>query len=345
MQEKKLKNCNFIKAILMLFVVLDHSICFYGGSWFQIIKPLEINKNLVFISGFVGNFHIYGFTLVSGYIYYYSKYEVAKYKFFKNFLISKIKRLIVPYIFCSIFWAIPVYKILYKQDSVDILKKYLLGMAPSQLWFLLMLFNVFIIFFFLSDFFKKVNIFIGGGVTILFYCFGIIGGNLGLNIFQICRSLCFIHLFYLGFKIREYEENYRKYKKININMYIFLYLLLFFSISYFSGANSISYKIINLGLKNLLHILGAVISFVILQNIADRIDFDNRVVIRILISNSMIIYLFHQQLIYIILYKTNGLINCYISAIFNFLGAILISLLIAKILKNFKITRLLIGEK
>lgn len=343
MKEKELKNCNFIKAVLMLLVVLDHSICFYGGGWFTVIKPLEINKSLIFISGFIGNFHVYSFTFISGYIYYYLKYEVGKYKTFNEFLLNKIKRLITPYIFCSIFWVIPITQVFYKYNSIELIKKYLLGYSPSQLWFLLMLFNVFIIFFFLSDFFKKMNICIGGGITVLFYCLGIIGGKLGLNIFQICRSLCFIQLFYLGFKFRQCRTDY--IKQIPKLLYIFVYLLLFLCARYFSRNDLILFKIMELVIRDLLHIVGAVMTFFVLQSIANKIDFDNKKIIKILTSNFMIIYLFHQQLIYIILYKINGLVNSYISGFLNFSGAILISLVIAKFLKNFKITRILIGEK
>lgn len=31
-RKDELENCNFIKSILMLLVVLDHSVCFFGGG-------------------------------------------------------------------------------------------------------------------------------------------------------------------------------------------------------------------------------------------------------------------------------------------------------------------------
>lgn len=63
-----LKNCNFVKTVLMLLVILGHSCCFCDGTWFT-GNPVLQSKWLDLISSLVGSFHIYAFTLVSGYIF------------------------------------------------------------------------------------------------------------------------------------------------------------------------------------------------------------------------------------------------------------------------------------
>ena len=64
----KLKNIPFVKSILMLLVLLYHSCVFWTGNWWDI--PPVYTSNL--IGGFatwLNSFHIYTFTLVSGYIF------------------------------------------------------------------------------------------------------------------------------------------------------------------------------------------------------------------------------------------------------------------------------------
>lgn len=63
-----IKNCSFVKTVLMLLVILGHSCCFWDGTWFT-GNPVFQSKWLGLISSLVGSFHIYAFTLVSGYIF------------------------------------------------------------------------------------------------------------------------------------------------------------------------------------------------------------------------------------------------------------------------------------
>lgn len=141
-----LSYCNFAKTVLMLSVVLCHSAAFYGGNWFNACTVVETNKVLTLLSSWLGTFHVEGFTLISGYIYYYIKYEKDGYQDFGKYIKNKYKRLLVPYIAVSCFWVIPIGAIFYSYSLIDIVKNYALGESPSQLWFLLMLFNVFIIY-------------------------------------------------------------------------------------------------------------------------------------------------------------------------------------------------------
>ena len=86
-------------------------------------------------------------------------------------------------------------------------------------------------------------------------------------------------------------------------------------------------------------------AFVILQKIADKVKWKESKVFGFLSKNSMSVYLFHQQVIYMFVTWLNGLINPYLHAGINFVGAMVASLLISTILMKFKWTRMLIGEK
>lgn len=72
-RERTLENCSYIKTFLILSVVIGHCSATWGNGWF-IFRPERI---LIFkaIDLWVSSFHIYCFTLVSGYIYSYLRFE------------------------------------------------------------------------------------------------------------------------------------------------------------------------------------------------------------------------------------------------------------------------------
>ena len=290
----------------------------------------------------MNSFHIYGFTFVSGYLFYFLKYEKGKYYHFPSFAVNKAKRLLVPYVFVSIFWIIPFSVYFYHLDAMEIINRYALGTSPSQLWFLLMLFCVFLIFHTLSEFFLKHNI-SGVIVVIVFYGIGLVGSMVLPNIFQIFRACSYISLFWLGFKIRQYGS--RWLRRIPAIVWLAVDVLLFAVTQYLSGFDGIIFTLLILVFDFVLHIVGALMAFVVLQKVADRVKWKESKVFRFLSTSSMPVYLFHQQVIYIFITWLNGLINPYLHTGVNFIGAMTVSLLISTILMKFKWSRLLIGEK
>lgn len=67
-KEKTLKNCGFVKMGLMFLVILGHCTAFWNGTWFT-GNPFYKSSMLGIFSDYLGSFHIYAFTLVSGYIF------------------------------------------------------------------------------------------------------------------------------------------------------------------------------------------------------------------------------------------------------------------------------------
>ena len=86
-------------------------------------------------------------------------------------------------------------------------------------------------------------------------------------------------------------------------------------------------------------------AFEVLQKMAIYIKWEQSPHWINLSSNSMPIYLFHQQIIYVVIMHLNGKINPYLNAFFNFVVALSISYYLGKMLRRWKITRFLIGEK
>ena len=341
-RQEELLNCNFVKTILMLIVVIYHSCIFWAGGWFSMVTPQFSAPIISQIALWTNTFHIYAFALVSGYIFYHLKYEKGRYEKFWPFVLNKAKRLLIPYAVVSIAWVIPVSSLFYKVTFKDILKNYVLGISPGQLWFLLMLFVLFVVFFPLSKFFKENDIF-GAVVVVAFYGVGLIVQLLNVNFFQIFRAFTYVPLFWLGFKIRQHGS--LCIKKIPSLIWVVADLLLFALYTIISKYDGAIFALLQKGVYFVLCVVGALMAFVVLQEIAGRVKWKESSVFKFLSKNSMPVYLFHQQIIYVIIYYLNGVVNPYIHVAINGLGSLVVSLIISALLMKFKWTRALIGEK
>lgn len=323
-----------------MLVVFYHSILFWNGAWFT-ENPVETSAVLSILAAWLNSFHIYGFTLVSGYLFSYLKLENGKYSEFGAFVKNKVQRLVLPYAFIALVWVIPVQCLFFENDLKTICYKYVLATSPSQLWFLVMLFDVFLIFWLLSDFFAKHDFWgtlLAGG----FYGVGIIGSMVVPNIFMIWTACQYIPLFWLGFKLR--QRGTYLIRKIPVCVWIVADLILFAFVQYLGNTELLLLKIVKLGANFVLHIVGALMAFVVLQKIADRTNWNNAL-FSFLSKRSMVIYLVHQQVIYFFIHWLNGRVGIGLNVVVNFVGAMGISLAVATVLLKFRITRFLLGEK
>lgn len=337
-----LNYCNFAKTVLMLFVVLCHSAAFYAGNWFTVCLAFETNRVLGTLATWLGTFHVQGFTLISGYIYYYIKNEKKGYQDFRMYISNKFKRLLIPYISISLFWVIPYGFLFYSYGPIDVLYNYVLGESPSQLWFLLMLFNVFVIYDFIVSRLR-------GAYQILFIVLLFVGGiTLGIiipNVFQILTSMRFILFFYIGCLMR---KKYSDLQPDSMLRYGIIFLLL--NISFFIllnldiSDNSVVAKGISLIAKNICDVCGAVMAFLLLSYIASKCRWETSF-FRTLSIVSFPIYLFHQQIIYVLLWNFQSQLNPYLMCATNLLGSLLISYSISIILMKHSVTKKIIGIK
>lgn len=336
-----LDNCYFVKTVLMLLVVFYHSILFWGEAWLDNQPVIFESKVLSILAVWLNTFHIYGFTLVSGYIFQYLKYEKDKYQKFLLFIVNKAKRLLVPYVFVAIIWVIPISYALFSYTSKDIIFKYLLCTGPSQLWFLWMLFDIFCFVWIISNWLK--NDFIAIFISCIAWLIGYVCGTRFPNIFCVWTAFNYLPFFILGMKLR--EKNTCFLYKVPTILFVFMQLVLFVVYQMTSSNSTILYRLVNLIALYSAHILGALMSFFVLRWLAEKVDWKNNKLFMIFSKYSMTIYLFHQQIIYVTIIWLNGKINPYVHSFVNFLVALVLSSFISALLLKFKATRILIGEK
>ena len=342
-QIQNLENCKFVKTILMLFVILGHSVHFWTGDWFT-ANPAISSLGLRYFSDWINSFHVYAFTLVSGYIFAY-KMNGGGYNTYTSFLKNKAKRLLIPYAFIAIIWVIPVSCYFLNWNIVYVVKAFGFCSSPSQLWFVWMLFWTFAIAWPLW------NIFVskpgaGAGITLVFYCIGIIGNKVFPNVFCIWNACQHIPFFYIGIRIRIKEENTEFFliEKMHWILWGIADIILFLISLYIKENIGLIWNALKIIFTFILHICGAVTIFVALQRMARKVNWKKKTFL-LLSTYSMPMYLFHQQIIYFMILMFNGKINPYINACINFIVAIIGSFLISIVLMKWKITRKLIGEK
>lgn len=145
MMEERLKINDNIKTAMMLAVVLYHACMFFTGSWFDAVSPVYDAKYIAVFAKYLNTLHVQTFTMASGFLLYALKKEKGRYcADFQLDVRKRAKRLILPYATTIVFWVLPFY-IAYSGFNIwQITYKYVLGCAPSQLWFLPMLFWLFI---------------------------------------------------------------------------------------------------------------------------------------------------------------------------------------------------------
>lgn len=345
MNNNTLKNCKFIKTVLMILVILYHSLMFWDGEWFA-YPPKNPSIILKGIAAFLSNLHIYAFVLISGYIFAYKMKENGdNYNKFIPFIKNKVKRLLVPFIFVAIFWSCPIAAYFYKWDKKTIIDKYVLGQGPNQLWFLLILFFIFIFAWCMYKAIKDKYL-LGWAFTLFLFVLARIGNRFIMpNYYEIWTACKYFIYFYLGMRIRQKEDDNQKaiVKIVPSYVWLIMYIVVFAVSKIIILDSRIIGKLYDFGISFILTILGAIAAFRCLDDLANHIKWDNRLFKELALC-SMPMYLLHEQIVYVGISLFDG-INPYAHALIIFIIAFSVSYLISKLLLRFKITRFLIGEK
>ena len=334
--DRSIDNCYFVKTVLMMAVVFYHSCLYMVSAW----MPIEVSEKsavLLSVAGWFSTFHIYAFTLVSGYIFAYLVYEKGKYKQYKDLIIRKIKRLVIPAIFIACTWAATIARFVFGYDLKTLVFNYLFAISPNQLWFLWMLFWVFIFAWPVSKMQKTIY---AGIIAILLLVFGYLGERTIPNYFQFWTGCEYFLFFWLGWTVRKHFREFVGSGKASIVLVV-IDVVLFISSRNIYGTSFII-RLISFGINLLLHIVGAAMAFCILQYVAYKVN-EIRVW-SVLCKNTMAIFLFHQQIIYyLVILLLPYVVNPYIQVAINFLGSIILSFLLGMVLSKWKVTRILVG--
>lgn len=338
--DKTLKNCNLIRTILIITIVLYHSLLYLNGSWFT---QFTINRNdiISIITQWLNTFLTYGLTFVSGYVFYYLKFENNKYEKYVPFLWNKCKRLLIPFFVTSLICVIPV-QIAISGFDLNRFFDVILGKSPEQLWFLLMLFIVFALFWPISKLVKN-KIWLGVIISLASFAFGLLGSRFIPNYFQVWTALKFVPFFYLGFVSRQKINKY--IRKIPFYIYLIINVGLFALFLFTNRNEGTFWSILNVGLSFVISIFGTLMVWTLFQLIGNHCNWENRSVLQYLDRRSFVIYLFHQQVVILSVFLLYGKISDVVLILINIASSLGISLLISELILHIKFIRPLFGYK
>lgn len=342
MQEsKRLETIGNIKVLMMLAVVLYHSCMFFSGNWFDGAQPVYQAPYLYIVARWLNTFHVQTFTMASGFLFYYLCKEKGRYQNFKNDVLKRAKRLLLPYFLVIITWALPFYVYYSGANLEKIIYKYVLGCAPSQLWFLPMLFLLFVVFY---EILRKDRVSTKGIAVVALISIG--GGYLldkaGFNVFQIAMAFKYAGYYYFGAYICKVGK---EFKKILLPISV-VGSVAFFAISYTAEITTNGpawFRMLGLLSVYLSSYMG-----ILMVYMSCALRNENRKETKIKIWNilkekSFGIYLFHQQVIYLTIMWLNGRVHPVLQVCLSFVLAITLASIITAILQRFKLTKALYG--
>lgn len=184
-------------------------------------------------------------------------------------------------------------------------------------------------------------------LALVFYAIGFIGNRFIPNVFCIWTVCQYIFFFFIGMRIRVKEENKEKLFTEIVPWFgwIIIDLAVFVGSIFVNQNSGIVWRMISIGVDFILHVIGAIMAWSILQMLANKVNWQKSKAFNMLSSYSMPMYLFHQQIIYFAIVWLNGKVNPWINAGANFAIALAGSFVISWVLMRWKTTRVLIGEK
>lgn len=341
-----LQELDYLKIIGILLVVIGHCTSIYTGGW---VFTSPVNSHIYgLIASYVYTFHVPMLVFVSGSIYYYCRINKGKYSSLKSLIINKLKRLIVPFLFIGILYSIPIkYIIGMIEGNIFInIKDFVLGLNTGHLWYLLMLFNIFILFYLYEKFIlnKKYSIIL----NLILFSILYISSGFFTNIFQINRAIQYSIFFYLGYEF--FRSKYKLILKLEklksksilimtpVLIAISLVLILVSKMKLSSIMLSKFFSLINVVIAMICITICYLIVYLInnrMKNIIIKERIDR--LIKVIGRYSFNIYLLHEPIIFIILYFiANKYINPNILVIVCLSISVFVSILISIIYTKLK---------
>ncbi len=334
MKVEKYNNISFMKVTMMFLVVIYHSLLFFGGTWFTVVKVVHKSDILYKIALLLNSFHIPSFTMASGFLFFYSKSR-KKNKSHKENIIKKVKRLLIPYFFIGLLWVVPIKIIIEKVNMINYVKLFILGIAGDQLWFLMMLFIVFLIFelftskiaFSRKDLLLSIFIF-----SLLYYVYD----RYKICYFQIHNVCKYLPFFCLGGYIYSNLDKYRFTKK-----QLFVLVMIACISSVLQLINNSLFKLFVLQIFSMSLVI---IIYMLCDYIVKKYkNITNNKIYLFFEKYSFGIYLFHQQIIHVCIILLNGRVYPLTQVLVTTIVSICISIFITYLLLGSRVTRCLIG--
>lgn len=216
--KQKDETLDIMKVVTMALVVIGHVANMYKLT--SVAPPLLSSTFIVNLSNVIYTFHMPAFFAISGSVFYIC-IQKGKYSNFGKFTMNKAKRLLVPYVFFALLYVFPcMYIIGAVKGNISsyIVSSYIYSTNSRHLWYLLTLFEIFILFYFISKFSNKkyCKAYILTTACIM-YAFSFIVTNL----FQVNSCLHYILYFSIGFLYLHTNKQIGSFKTLILSSVLF----------------------------------------------------------------------------------------------------------------------------
>lgn len=335
---KKVYEYDILRIIAIFMVVIGHSAyttiaTSFGGVNYLLPENISgayysnVFIILRFLSGWVYKFHMPLFFLLSGAVY---KIVEKPDESLDTLVVSKVKRLIIPYFLAGALFMFPIklWCNFYNSQSIFLaLGEFWKGVDSGHLWFLLALFWCFILFYICNKYVGKKSIFL---LLILSFIMQQYYTIINVNICEFQKGVSYLFWFSLGYCFE------LKRKKINVTSkwIFFIVCVTLMIMDYLNGyfldefVSIIIYSFAMYLLADLIYTYFYKIVNTELYNIVSR--------------NAMFIYLFHDPLEYVCLkvaFHFNLLTynwGCHLYLISRTIGVIIASILLGEAIASIK---------
>lgn len=325
----KIVEFDLMKFYGILLVIFGHVVFCYTSA--GAVSPAISSEAMVILKNIIYSFHMPMFVFVSGAVFAY-QLEIKKREYSLVELVKKkFKRLMVPYYIFSLLWVLPTMSLLHLRQPFIYARNLLFGIDPRHLWYVMMLFEAFIFFYFLRWLCQKLHL--------PYYC-----------IVLVSIVLYVTDSFVILPKITEYFQ-------INSLLTYFLWFVLgYFFVLHKRYANCVAFGAVVMTILSLCYntfafsqpilditfaITGITLFYVLSLYTKNIITYSWY---KLISRNSFGIYLFHAMIIYMLEYMCSSYkIKPIILSILIFIAALIFSIIMTKGVRRFNLG-VIIGE-
>ncbi len=275
-----------LRALAIFFVVIGHCIILYSSTWQRYTSDIKVPA-LDHIKAYINIIQMPLFFSISGFL-----YNLSKQKSFSVFLSNKAKRLLVPWVFFTLAWTLPI-RFLVRYPGYEglslpyiLINCTLLGKDDANAWFMPCLFICFVLSYLYDRLIKKIHVnALAGKLVLMFIALVMLRKEYLLIDYGLIRNPAkYLFYFQLGCLISMFWDFSKKNVYTQVAGVIMFAASSALGIMLFNNRTSILYVVVR--------ILMVVSLYLIIPGKTCRIT-------EFLSSYSLGLYLIHSPLVYI----------------------------------------------
>lgn len=330
MNSERIVELDVMKFWGVLLVVLGHITNMYTPM--GLFKPVASSEGIGYISYFIYQFHMPLFVFVSGSVYAYQYEILNKRNSFLSFVRKKFKRLLIPYTIFGVLLAFFMIGLGLRDDLSDYLYNgVILSKDCRHLWYVLMLFEVFILFWLMNYMLEKIHLSKWWHLAIAFISYLL--ADYIPYVFQLSSAFRYLFWFTLGYMFVLHKEVIRKV----VNNYLLGGVILVVGLL---SSHDLSFRI------PFMSTIVAIAGILLFYHIScDFKSISNNKLFQLISNNSYGIYLYHVFVVFFwfFLFNDNSF-SPLLMVVLSFVISLLFSVLLTEITRKIGV-EFVIGEK